>query len=121
MKLNLSFVTIGNSFWGKGKLSVLLHKTKISMRKSICLAIILAVFCMEEVPAQKIAKTKENPAVKAYSDSLSALSASYFAYFRLWDDLNIPAPRRVRPIRHGMFLLRLFISCLFRPLIMKLL
>ena len=44
------------------------------MRKSICLAIILAVFCMEEVPAQKIAKTKENPAVKAYSDSLSALS-----------------------------------------------
>jgi len=52
---------------------------------------------MEEVPAQKIAKTKENPAVKAYSDSLSALSASYFAYFRLWDDLNIPAPRRVRP------------------------
>ena len=61
------------------------------------MAIILAVFCMEEVPAQKIAKTKENPAVKAYSDSLSALSASYFAYFRLWDDLNIPAPRRVRP------------------------
>lgn len=44
------------------------------MRKSICLAIILAVFCMEEVPAQKIAKTKENPAVKAYSDSLSALA-----------------------------------------------
>ena len=61
------------------------------------MAIILAVFCMEEVPAQKIAKTKENSAVKAYSDSLSALSASYFAYFRLWDDLNIPAPRRVRP------------------------
>ena len=61
------------------------------------MAIILAVFCMEEVPAQKIAKTKENPAVKAYSDSLSALSASYFAYFRLWDDLNIPAPRWVRP------------------------
>ena len=76
------------------------------MRKSICLAIILAVFCMEEVPAQKIAKTKENPAVKAYSDSLSALSASYFAYFRL------PG---------GYVLIRLFISCLFRPLIMKLL
>lgn len=34
---------------------------------------------------------------ESYSDSLSALSASYFAYFRLWDDLNIPAPRRVRP------------------------
>lgn len=34
---------------------------------------------------------------KAFSDSLSSLSASYFAYFRMWDDLNIPAPRRVRP------------------------
>ena len=58
---------------------------------------------------------EEDPAVKAFSDSLSALSASYFAYFRLWDDLNIPAPRWVRP--NPAF----FISCLFRPLIMKLL
>ena len=99
---------------GKGKLSVFLHKTKNSMRKSICLTIVLAVFCMGEASAQKVTKTKENPAVKAYSDSLSALSASYFAYFRLWDDLNIPAPG-------GYVLIRLFISCLFRPLIMKLL
>ena len=82
---------------GKGKLSVFLHKTKNSMRKSICLTIVLAVFCMGEASAQKVTKTKEDPAVKAFSDSLSALSASYFAYFRLWDDLNIPAPRWVRP------------------------
>lgn len=67
------------------------------MRKSICLTIVLAVFCMGEASAQKVTKTKEDPAVKAFSDSLSALSASYFAYFRLWDDLNIPAPRWVRP------------------------
>ncbi|WHX08654.1 hypothetical protein QNN11_14285 [Phocaeicola dorei] len=84
------------------------------MRKSICLTIVLAVFCMGEASAQKVTKTKEDPAVKAFSDSLSALSASYFAYFRLWDDLNIPAPG-------GYVLIRLFISCLFRPLIMKLL
>lgn len=55
-----------------------------------------AAFCLG-APAQDVAKTKESPAVKAFSDSLSALSASYFAYFRMWDDLNIPAPRRVRP------------------------
>ena len=52
---------------------------------------------MGEASAQKVTKTKEDPAVKAFSYSLSALSASYFAYFRLWDDLNIPAPRWVRP------------------------
>ena len=66
------------------------------MRKNICLAIVFAAFCLG-APAQDVAKTKESPAVKAFSDSLSALSASYFAYFRMWDDLNIPAPRRVRP------------------------
>ena len=80
----------------KEKISVFLRKTKNSMRKSICLTIVLATFCLG-TPAQNVTKTKESPAVKAFSDSLSALSASYFAYFRLWDDLNIPAPRRVRP------------------------
>ena len=67
---------------GKGKLSVFLHKTKNSMRKSICLTIVLAVFCMGEASAQKVTKTKEDPAVKAFSDSLSALSASYFCLFQ---------------------------------------
>ena len=81
---------------GKEKLSVFLHKTKNSMRKSVCLTIVLAMFCLG-ASAQKVTKTKEDPVVQAFTDSLSALSASYFAYFRMWEDLNIPAPRRVRP------------------------
>lgn len=66
------------------------------MRKSICLTIVLALLCLA-APAQKVTKTKESPAVKAFADSLANLSASYFAYFRMWDDLSLPAPRRVRP------------------------
>lgn len=67
------------------------------MKKSACLTIALAMFCLG-MSAQNTTRTgKESPAVKAFSDSLSALSASYFAYFRMWDDLDIPAPRWVRP------------------------
>lgn len=66
------------------------------MRKSICLTIVLSLFCMG-TQAQKAIKTKESPAVKAFNDLLANMSASYFAYFRMWDDLNIPAPRHVRP------------------------
>ena len=34
--------------------------------------------------------------MKAFADSLRNLSASYFAYHRMWDDLNAPAPRGVK-------------------------
>ena len=102
----------GNSFLGKGKLSVLLHKTKISMRKSICLAIILAVFCMEEVPAQKIAKTKEIRLWKLFW-FIVCIKRILFAYFRLWMIWIFRRP--------AGSLIRLFISCLFPPtFIMKL-
>lgn len=47
--------------------------------------------------AQIATKPNESPAVKAFTDSLANLSASYFAYFRLWDELDAPSPRRVRP------------------------
>lgn len=67
------------------------------MRKSVSLIIVLAICCMGGASAQKVTKPQENPVVKAFSDSLSSLSASYFAYIRMWDDLDIPAPRRVRP------------------------
>lgn len=66
------------------------------MRKSICLTIVLVSFCLA-APAQKVTKTKESPAVTAFADSLANLSAPYFAYFRMWDDLSLPGPRRVRP------------------------
>lgn len=66
------------------------------MRKNVCLTLLLALLCAA-VSAQKVTKTKEDQAVKAFADSLANLSASYFAYFRMWDDLDIPGPRRVRP------------------------
>lgn len=66
------------------------------MRKSVGLTIVLSLLCLA-APAQKVTKTKESPAVKAFADSLANLSASYFAYFRMWDDLNVPGPRHVRP------------------------
>lgn len=31
--------------------------------------------------------------LEAFADTLQELSASYFAYHRMWDDLDIPAPR----------------------------
>lgn len=33
----------------------------------------------------------------AFSDTLKDMSASYFAYYRLWEDLDIPAPKWVKP------------------------
>ena len=66
------------------------------MKKGICFTIMLSLLCLG-APAQKVTKAKENGVVKAFSDSLSNLSAAYFAYFRMWDDLSSPGPRRVRP------------------------
>ena len=34
--------------------------------------------------------------MKNFTDSLRELSASYFAYHRMWDDLDAPGPRRVK-------------------------
>lgn len=39
---------------------------------------------------------QENPVMTAFKDSLKNLKASYYAHFRVWEDLEIPAPR-VRP------------------------
>ena len=67
---------------GKGKLSVFLHKTKNSMRKSICLAIVLAVFCMGEASAQKVTKNEEDPAVKAFSEFIISFERILFCLFQ---------------------------------------
>ena len=37
-----------------------------------------------------------NRVMKNFADSLRELSASYFAYHRMWDDLDAPGPRGVR-------------------------
>ena len=35
--------------------------------------------------------------MRAFSDSLKEISSSYMAYYRLWDDPNVPAPKWVKP------------------------
>lgn len=66
------------------------------MRKSLGITLALVFLCLT-APAQKVNKNFNTPIAKAFSDSLAELSASYFAYFKLWDDLNIPGPRKVIP------------------------
>lgn len=64
------------------------------MKRKLVLPIVLALLC-SAASAQKISK-KENPVVTAFNDSLANLKAAYYAYFRMWDDLNAPSPH-VRP------------------------
>ena len=44
------------------------------------------------VQAQTTDSTKRT-VMEAFTDTLQEMSASYFAYHRMWDDLDIPAPR----------------------------
>lgn len=44
------------------------------------------------VQAQTTDTTKRT-VLEAFTDTLQEMSASYFAYHRMWDDLDIPAPR----------------------------
>ena len=37
--------------------------------------------------------SSERTVMEAFKDTLREMSASYFAYHRMWDDLDIPAPR----------------------------
>ena len=39
----------------------------------------------------------ENAIMTAFKDSLRNLRASYYAHFRVWEDLEIPTPRNIRP------------------------
>ena len=80
------------------------------MKRKLALPLILALLC-SAAPAQKITKTKESPAVAAFADSLANLRAAYYAYFRMWDDLD--ARPRVSTV------IRLIINYLFRLLIIQ--
>ena len=44
------------------------------------------------VQAQTTSSTKKT-VLEAFTDTLQEMSASYFAYHRMWDDLDIPTPR----------------------------
>jgi len=62
----------------------------IIMTKRLTITLFLSVVIMA-ISAQG---THNNRVMKAFTDSLREHRASYFAYSRLWDDLDAPAPRR---------------------------
>ncbi len=74
-------------------------------KKSIYLTLLLALIVLA-APAQRTTHAKESPVLQAFRDSLNELSVSYFAYFRMWDDLTVPAPRHVRqnPAYYKLFM-----------------
>ena len=43
-----------------------------------------------------LSQETSNPIMTAFTDSLNQLKASFYAYFRVWEDLNIPVPRHIR-------------------------
>lgn len=62
------------------------------MTKRLTITLFLSVVLMT-LSAQV---AHNNRVMKAYADSLREYRASYFAYSRLWDDLDAPAPRRTK-------------------------
>ena len=62
------------------------------MTKRLTLTLLFS-FIIMAVSAQTTHNTR---VMKAFTDSLRELSASYFAYHRMWEDLDVPAPRRVK-------------------------
>ena len=95
------------------------------MRKKIMITMMLSFFMYtgyaqneesvisENVILQEDTLSQEtsNPIMTAFTDSLNQLKASFYAYFRVWEDLNIPVPRHIRMkpeyyklfIPHGYF------------------
>ena len=61
------------------------------MKKKLFISICLLMSFLL-VQAQTTFSTKKT-VLEAFTDTLQEMSASYFAYHRMWDDLDIPAPR----------------------------
>ena len=63
------------------------------MRKRLTFVMMLSL-----VALVSLAQSNQNAKVmKEFADSLKETSSSYFAYSRMWDDLDMPAPRGVKP------------------------
>ena len=63
------------------------------MNRKLTLTMVLSVFLLN-APAQN---TRNSQVMKAFSDSLKNISASYFAYYRMWEDPSLPTPRGIKP------------------------
>lgn len=66
----------------------------LMMKRKLITLVMLSACCML-APAQTLRKSNE-AIIEAFADSLKENRASYFAHFRVWEDLEIPAPK-VRP------------------------
>lgn len=62
------------------------------MTKRLTITLFFSVILMS-LSAQS---THNSRVMKAFADSLRELSSSYFAYHRMWEDLDAPAPRGVK-------------------------
>ena len=63
------------------------------MKRILTIWTMLCIMAMA-LPAQNNYNEK---IMRAFSDSLEEISTSYMAYYRLWDDPNVPAPKWVKP------------------------
>ena len=59
------------------------------MKKRLTITMVLSIFFM----ALSAQNTYNSRVMKAFADSLKELSSSYFAYHRMWEDMDVPAPR----------------------------
>ena len=62
------------------------------MKRKLMMCLAFSMLWMA-LPAQK---TRNEQILEAFSDSLRNLTASYYAYHRIWEDLSVPVPRRIR-------------------------
>ena len=62
------------------------------MKRKLMMCLAFSMLCMA-LPAQK---TRNEQILEAFSDSLRNLTASYYAYYRIWEDLSVPVPRSIR-------------------------
>ena len=64
----------------------------MKMKRIWMIIMALGMFCIP-MSAQK---DQNEQVMEAFSDSLRNLSASYYAHYRVWEDLNVPVPRSIR-------------------------
>jgi len=62
------------------------------MKRKWMMIMAMLMLCMT-LPAQK---NRNKEIMEAFSDSLRNLTASYYAYYRIWEDLSVPVPRSIR-------------------------
>lgn len=66
------------------------------IKKKIAAFLLMSLFFFSGTAQTVENKDEIHPVMQAFKDSLNELRASYYAYFRIWEDPEIPAPRRIR-------------------------